>query len=1041
MKHIIKARWLIIGVWIASIVALLMTAPNMETLVRDKGQIQVPDGYTSTKADEILDEASGEDENGSRIALVFHNPEGLTTDDISEAEQALQSLEQDKDQLGITEITTHFETPELKDQLVSDDGNTILAGVDVHFKDRTAAETRDALYEALDSVEVDYYYTTSWMIDEDLISSSQEGLKKTEGITVVFILVVLILVFRSVVAPLIPLLTVGLTYLVSQSIVGFLVDRLDFPLSNFTQIFLVAILFGIGTDYCILLLSRFKEELSHHEHVDAAIIATYRNAGRTVIFSALAVMIGFSAIGFSTFKLYQSAAAVAVGVGVLMIALLTIVPFFLKVLGPKLFWPSKGSLEHKQSRLWGWAGRFTFARPFMALLIAGLITLPFLVTYDGKLSFNSLNEIGDEYDSVKAFNVISDSFGPGESLPTKVVLRDDDRMDSKEVLPIIEEITRSIKEIEGIETVRSATQPQGDQVEEFFVAKQAEQLNDGLGEGKDGLNQIEDGLKEASSELKKSEPELKDATSGINELLSGTQELKSGVNDLSASLTKIENGIRSGSAGASELKSGIDQAQAGIKELIQNQNSLLGGYEETAKGVSDLYDQYAGITENLRTLSSTLSSLQSDLKELGEKHGDDLKNDETYQRILKVTEGSIASTNQLVAGTEALNKNLHDVAEGLQIANSNFNKIIAAQENVTTGLNEVSKGLLALESGLNDAANGQNQVIQNVPALSNGLGSLASGQQQLLDGFGSMDQQMSDLTDGLDQSVDGLNDISNGLYDAQNYLTSLSNTGNRSTTGWYIPDEAYDSDDFQSALDAYMSENRQVTTLDVIFAENPYSTDSMDKINEIESAIERSTAGTQLEGLDYGIGGVTSINNDLEGISNSDYSRTVLFMLIGISIILIILLRSIIMPLYLVASLILTYFTSMGMTEAIFVNLLGYPGINWTVPFFGFVILVALGVDYSIFLMDRFNEYKEISVREAMILSMKNMGTVILSAAVILGGTFAAMYPSGVLSLLQIATVVLTGLFLYALVLLPLFVPVMVKWFGEANWLPFKRNS
>ncbi len=287
--------------------------------------------------------------------------------------------------------------------------------------------------------------------------------------------------------------------------------------------------------------------------------------------------------------------------------------------------------------------------------------------------------------------------------------------------------------------------------------------------------------------------------------------------------------------------------------------------------------------------------------------------------------------------------------------------------------------------------------------------------------------------------MDGLDEISNGLTSAQDYLSSLSRSGNQAT-GWYIPDDALESDEFQQSLDAYMTKERTITTFDVIFAENPYSTDSMVKVAEIEAAIERSTEGTALEGSDYGIGGVTSINHDLEGISNADYSRTVLFMLIGISIILIILLRSIIMPIYLVASLILTYFTSMGMTEAIFVNILGYPGINWTVPFFGFVILVALGVYYSIFLMDRFNEYNELSVKEAMILSMKNMGTVILSAAVILGGTFDAMYPSGVLSLLQIATVVLTGLFLYSLVLLPLFVPVMVKLFGDANWLPFKRN-
>ena len=136
----------------------------------------------------------------------------------------------------------------------------------------------------------------------------------------------LLIVFRSVIAPFIPLITVGVTYLTSQSIVSILVDTFDFPISTYTQIFLVAILFGIGTDYCILLLSRFKEEMMLRESIWESVVETYKQAGRTVFFSGVAVMIGFAAIGFSKFVLYQSASAVAVGVAILLLALFTIVP-------------------------------------------------------------------------------------------------------------------------------------------------------------------------------------------------------------------------------------------------------------------------------------------------------------------------------------------------------------------------------------------------------------------------------------------------------------------------------------------------------------------------------------------------------------------------------------------------------------------------------------------------------------------------------------------------------------------------------------------
>jgi len=207
--------------------------------------------------------------------------------------------------------------------MVSADGKTVLVLLSVDLGGREASDISDGLYKALDGVQVEHYYTGNWLIQNDVVKSSEEGLAKTEGITVVFILAILFVVFRSAIAPFVPLLTVGISYIASQSIVAFLAEHFDFPLSTFTQIFMVAVMFGIGTDYCILLISRFKEELAHNGGDKVgAILSTYRTAGKTVLFSGLAVLIGFASIGFSTFVLYRSAVAVAVGVAVLLIAVL-----------------------------------------------------------------------------------------------------------------------------------------------------------------------------------------------------------------------------------------------------------------------------------------------------------------------------------------------------------------------------------------------------------------------------------------------------------------------------------------------------------------------------------------------------------------------------------------------------------------------------------------------------------------------------------------------------------------------------------------------
>ncbi|MBJ6362637.1 MMPL family transporter [Paenibacillus sp. GCM10012307] len=1044
MKIILKFRWIIMALWLVAGVGLFLGAPNMEELVRDKGQISVPDGYSSSAAGKLIKELHGNDPDAPKTnsaVLVFHNENGLNNSELEKIKQGIEGLKKTQDTYGVTSVITHFDTPELEKQLVSKDGATVMALVDIAANNRTPAEMRDSLYEAVKGVDVTHYFTGDWLIEEDVVESSQAGLKKTEMITLVFILVILFVVFRSVVAPIIPLITVGLSYLVSQSVVAFLVHYADFPLSNFTQIFMVAVMFGIGTDYCILLISRFKEELLHSGSKTEAILATYRTAGKTVFYSGLAVLVGFASIGFSTFILYRSAVAVAVGVAVLLIALVTIVPFFLAVLGKTIFWPVKGSLEHKPSKLWGAVGTFSLKRPVWALVILAVLIVPFLAAYKGSVSFNSLDEIGDKYNSVKAFQVISDSFGPGDTLASTVVVKSDSPLDTTAGLAAIEQVSRELAKIDGVKLVRSATRPAGDELDDFEVGKQVQTLGDGLGEGKDGLGKIGEGLAEASKALGDNAPKLNEAAQGAAQLITGTNKLKAGVSQLGDGLKRIEQGLRDGSAGAGELKAGLGQAKSSADQLTQASRDLLKGYKEMGGGISQLSKGYADVTALQTQLASQISGLGQGLGALAEKHPE-LKDDEAYAELQKSVGILQATAGGVTKGLEQLNAQLAGLGGGLDQANSGLSQAIEGQAALAKGLEQLAAGIGKLQSGIEQAANGQGQIVKGFPALTGGFDQLASGQKQLQSGFAQLNGQLSQLTDGLDQSVDGLNKVSGGLNSAQDYLSELSGSPNRQMTGWFLPGEVINHKEFQTALDVYLSKDRKIAKFDVVFSGNPYDSTTMDKIPLLQDAAARGLKGTSFDKAELAVGGVTSMNTDLRTISAADYSRTVVFMMIGIMLILIIMFRSIVLPIYLVASLLLTYYTSVAITELIFVRILGYSGVSWAVPFFGFVLLVALGIDYSIFLMDRFKEYRNLKPTEAILLSMKNMGTVIMSAALILGGTFAAMLPSGVLSLLQIATIVLCGLFLYALVMLPLFVPVMVRVFGEANWWPFmKRNE
>jgi RND superfamily putative drug exporter len=175
-------------------------------------------------------------------------------------------------------------------------------------------------------------------------------------------------------------------------------------------------------------------------------------------------------------------------------------------------------------------------------------------------------------------------------------------------------------------------------------------------------------------------------------------------------------------------------------------------------------------------------------------------------------------------------------------------------------------------------------------------------------------------------------------------------------------------------------------------------------------------------------------------MSEEDFSRTVVLMLSGIAIILFFMLRSLVMPIYLIVSLVLTYYTAAAITELIFVNILGYAGIGWAVPFFAFVILIALGIDYSIFLMDRFNEWKDRPGKRSNVIIHGKMERMIIFAATIWWNFILSDASRGIIAIGDCHQYWCS---LYAfLSYLPLFIPVMVVTFGNANCSALKiRNK
>jgi RND superfamily putative drug exporter len=185
------------------------------------------------------------------------------------------------------------------------------------------------------------------------------------------------------------------------------------------------------------------------------------------------------------------------------------------------------------------------------------------------------------------------------------------------------------------------------------------------------------------------------------------------------------------------------------------------------------------------------------------------------------------------------------------------------------------------------------------------------------------------------------------------------------------------------------------------------------------------------------VGGVTAIALDTNETAQSDLLKIIPIVLGVILLILMLLLRSILAPVLLIGSVVLSYAAALGVSALVFNHVFGFPGADAAVPLFGFVFLVALGVDYNIFLMTRVREESlHLGTRPGILRGLGLTGSVITSAGIVLAATFAALAVIPILFLVQIAFIVAFGVLLDTVVVRSLLVPAVSYDIGRAIWWP-----
>lgn len=542
----------------------------------------------------------------------------------------------------------------------------------------------------------------------------------------------------------------------------------------------------------------------------------------------------------------------------------------------------------------------------------------------------------------------------------------------------IDQITNAVKKNSGVKSVMSVTQPTGRPLNQLYVKNQLKTVLTGLQQSQTGLTTIKNCLQNASNQL--ASANIKEQLAQVQQLADRSQRLADASGQFNTGLNQYVAGTNQYLAGTNQLASGIGQLQVGINPFASGINQVTSASQKLNQSVTEANQQ-------IQQLSSLMNS-----------HS----NGSYFAMASQLNQG----TSQLAGALTTINQQVPTLSQGI---------------------NQLTNGSSELTHTGNQLKTAGNQLTSGGQQLNGGINQVNGGVQQLNHQLQAMSSQLNQLEAGLNQAVSGLDKVQNGISEVQSYLSELKNSpaGNQLN----IPRNELNNSDLVTSYNIYMNKDRQLTQLSVVLKADPNSHTAAKTVKQLEKDVKAQIKATSLSKAKVAIGDQTSQNLDLETLSQGDFTRTAMIMIIGIGIALLFFTRSVLQPMVIIATLVGTYYTAINLTSLIAQHFFHERMLTWNAPFFTFIMLVALGVDYSIFLMMRYRDEELVDPGNQVkhiLQAATVIGTVVMSAIIILSGTFAALIPSGIMTLIQVAIAVILGLMILVTVL-PIIMSAYVK--------------
>ncbi len=413
-----RAKWAILIIWIVLLGALSPLAARLSDVTNNDSVTFLPEGAESAQVAALDDDfATGDD---LAAVIVYQRDEGLTEAD-------LEIVDADR-----AEIAETFSDLPLTDITQSEDGRALIYSVIMPADDDNVLDDFDRLRElvATDAEGLNVKVTGPAGFLRDLVSVF-DGIDTTLLLaTASVVTVLLLLIYRSPFLWILPLLTVAFANQVGTAATYGLVEIFGVTVNGQTQGILPILIFGIGTDYALLLIARYREELRRHEREHDAMRVALRSALPAILASGGTVVLGLLCLLLAQLNTNQSLGPVgAAGILAALLAMVTLLPAFLLLAGRRVFWPfvpQFGEEAEKRVSIFRRIGEWVSGRPrpvwIGTSVVLAVLTLA-IITVDTHLT--QAEQFRTTPDSIAGQELIASSFPAGSGQPATIITATD----------------------------------------------------------------------------------------------------------------------------------------------------------------------------------------------------------------------------------------------------------------------------------------------------------------------------------------------------------------------------------------------------------------------------------------------------------------------------------------------------------------------------------------------------------------------------------------------------------------------------------------